>query len=247
MALTSSEHWLTFSSELTFFPFGKVNAFCASHSAKISKMMTDSVSEPHTSSQQLHFPRLTIKLMVFHFVSNEIWKQWFVYHVIWRWISLYNSFIWTVYEAGARVRNFILAFHGFQFRILSPCVQCSILVCLSFNQPPKSLGVSFVLFVRSYGFAVLFFIPFVIERGNFMVIITVVACHYYSVCSQKVKFNSLFISKFLRSHFLGSTARALADWLTDWFSFFAVGFGFVFIPFWITERCLSRWLFSSFR
>lgn len=130
MALTSSEHWLTFSSELTFFPFGKVNAFCASHSAKISKMMTDSVSEPHTSSQQLHFPRLTIKLMVFHFVSNEIWKQWFVYHVIWRWISLYNSFIWTVYEAGARVRNFILAFHGFQFRILSPCVQSAILVSL---------------------------------------------------------------------------------------------------------------------
>lgn len=82
-------------------------------------------------------------------------------------------------------------------------------------------------------------IRIVIERGNFMVIITVVACHYYSVCSQKVKFNSLFIPKFLRSHFSSSfLLQPLPVWVRRWMAFFSsfqLLVRFVFISFWITE------------
>lgn len=60
-----------------------------------------------------------------------------------------------------------------------------------------------------------------------MVIITVVACHYYSVCSQKVKFNSLFVSHSFAYLFLGSLTLSLAATA----SVCVYAFCFVFISF----------------
>ena len=138
-------------------------------------------------------------------------KQWFVYHVIWHWISFIR---FVHFRCTQRVRKCVF-FFGVYFVIFHSerCARSARAnISVSFTLT-RSLACSLVRSTtrsgRSYAAAV-----FVIETGNFMVIITVVACHYYSVCSQKVKFNSLFVSHFFACLFLGSLSLSLSLSLT---------------------------------
>lgn len=146
-----------------------------------------------------------LDLLYFNFIPDEIWKQWFVYHVIWHGIKLIRfvasvSWCWNCprneEEEEREEWEPIMAFNS-EWSFYKAKSWCLRLACAAH----ASGGGQYELAPQP--------VPFVIERGNFMVIITVVACHYYSVCSQKVKFDSLFIPMFLRSHFSSSSSLAL--------------------------------------